>query len=239
MKISIITVSYNSSLTITRTIESVLSQKNVDLEYVIVDGASKDGTVDIIRQYAEKNPCIKWISEKDNGIYDAMNKGVKIATGDWIYFLGCDDYLYPAFSEMCCLLKEKHTIYYGNVFHRGRVQDGAFTAYKLSKYPIPHQAILYPRMVFERYSYDLRYKISADHYLTIQCWHDKDIRFKYCDLVLARYTEGGFSTQGDALFQKEKPQIIRRNFNFWVYLRYRYRLYKYRNKVQWYDKTIE
>ena len=92
MKISIVTVSYNSSLTISRTIESVLSQKNIDLEYIIVDGASKDGTVDIIRQYAEKKSCIKWISEKDNGIYDAMNKGISFATGEVIGILNSDDY---------------------------------------------------------------------------------------------------------------------------------------------------
>lgn len=236
-KVTIITAVYNGAAYIKRAIDSIAEQTYDNIEYIVVDGGSTDGTVDILRQHS--NVVTRFISEPDKGIYDAMNKGVKMATGDWIYFLGCDDYLYPDFSKMCTLLDDKHTIYYGNVFHRGRVQDGAFTAYKLSKYPIPHQAILYPRVVFEKYSYDLRYKISADHYLTIKCWHDRKIKFKYCDLVLARYSEGGFSTQGDVLFQLEKPQIIRQNFSLWVNLRYRYRLYKYRNKVLWYDKTIE
>ena len=204
-KVTIITAVYNGAAYIKRAIDSIAEQTYDNIEYIVVDGGSTDGTVDILRQHS--NVVTRFISEPDKGIYDAMNKGVKMATG--------------------------------NVFHRGRVQDGAFTAYKLSKYPIPHQAILYPRVVFEKYSYDLRYKISADHYLTIKCWHDRKIKFKYCDLVLARYSEGGFSTQGDVLFQLEKPQIIRQNFSLWVYLRYRYRLYKYRNKVQWYDKTIE
>ena len=236
-KVTIITAVYNGAAYIKRAIDSIAEQTYDNIEYIVVDGGSTDGTVDILRQHS--NVVTRFISEPDKGIYDAMNKGVKMATGDWIYFLGCDDYLYPDFSKMCTLLDDKHTIYYGNVFHRGRVQDGAFTAYKLSKYPIPHQAILYPRVVFEKYSYDLRYKISADHYLTNKCRHDRKIKFKSFDLVLARYSEGGFSTQGDVLFQQEKPQIIRQNFSLWVYLRYRYRLYKYRNKVQWYDKTIE
>ena len=166
-KVTIITAVYNGAAYIKRAIDSIAEQTYDNIEYIVVDGGSTDGTVDILRQHS--NVVTRFISEPDKGIYDAMNKGVKMATGDWIYFLGCDDYLYPDFSKMCTLLDDKHTIYYGNVFHRGRVQDGAFTAYKLSKYPIPHQAILYPRVVFEKYSYDLRYKISADHYLT---WPD-------------------------------------------------------------------
>ena len=180
-KVTIITAVYNGAAYIKRAIDSIAEQTYDNIEYIVVDGGSTDGTVDILRQHS--NVVTRFISEPDKGIYDAMNKGVKMATGDWIYFLGCDDYLYPDFSKMCTLLDDKHTIYYGNVFHRGRVQDGAFTAYKLSKYPIPHQAILYPRVVFEKYSYDLRYKTSADNYLTIKCWHDRKIKFHYCDLV--------------------------------------------------------
>lgn len=236
-KVSIITAVYNGAAFIERAIDSIAAQKYGNIEHIVIDGGSTDGTVDILKRRSDV--VTRYVSEPDKGIYDAMNKGVALATGEWIYFLGCDDYLYPDFSEMCNRLAEHDTIYYANVFHRNRAQDGKFTAYKLSKYPIPHQGMIYPRMVFDRYKYDLRYKVSADHYLTIRCWHDKDIHFKYEPLVIARYTEGGFSTAGDALFQKEKPAIIRRNFNLWVYLRYRYRMYKYRNDVRWYDKATE
>ena len=236
-KVSIIMAVYNGAAFIERAIDSIAAQKYENLEYIVVDGGSTDGTVGILNR--RNDVVTQYISEPDKGIYDAMNKGVLLATGDWIYFLGCDDYLYPDFSEMCGRLKKPDTIYYANVFHRDRVQDGKFSAYKLSKYPIPHQGIIYPRIVFEKYKYDLRYRVSADHYLTIRCWHDRGIRFKYEPLVIARYSEGGFSTVGDALFRKEKPEIVRRNFSLWVYLRYRYRMYKYRNDVRWYDKTID
>lgn len=93
MKISIITVSYHNALTIKDTIKSVLDQTYHGLEYIIVDGASKDGTQDIIRNYEELfQGRMKWVSEPDNGIYDAMNKGLLMATGDVIGFLNADDY---------------------------------------------------------------------------------------------------------------------------------------------------
>jgi glycosyltransferase involved in cell wall biosynthesis len=92
MKISIITVCFNSVKTIRTAIKSVLSQVDIDLEYLLVDGNSTDGTVDIIKEYAEKyTEIIKWVSEPDKGIYDAMNKGIAVATGDIIGIINSDD----------------------------------------------------------------------------------------------------------------------------------------------------
>ena len=91
MKISIITVSFNSAKTIRQTIESVLNQDYADLEYIVIDGASKDGTIDILKSFGNR---IKFISEPDKGIYDALNKGVKMATGEVIGTIGGDDF-YP------------------------------------------------------------------------------------------------------------------------------------------------
>lgn len=94
MLISIITVTYNSAETLERTIKSVFSQTFKDIEYCIIDGGSTDATLDIIGKYAKEYPeHIKWISEKDRGIYDAMNKGVKLCTGDVIGILNSDDFL--------------------------------------------------------------------------------------------------------------------------------------------------
>ena len=102
MKISLITACYNSAATIRTAIESVLSQKDVDVEYIVVDGGSDDGTVDIIKEYAVKNNnqrlttndfTFKWLSEKDRGMYDAINKGIKMATGDVVGILNADDVL--------------------------------------------------------------------------------------------------------------------------------------------------
>src|ERR1035437_7794058 len=91
MKISIITPSYNSAKTITRTIESIISQNYMDLEYIVIDGWSTDGTDNIVLSYKDKLN-IKFISEKDSGIYDAMNKGIKLAIGDIIGILNSDDF---------------------------------------------------------------------------------------------------------------------------------------------------
>lgn len=92
MKISVITICYNSAAQIRRTIESVLGQTHDDLEYVIVDGGSTDGTVDIIREHADRDARVRWISEADRGISDAMNKGVRLATGEVIAHLHSDEY---------------------------------------------------------------------------------------------------------------------------------------------------
>ena len=102
MKVTLITACYNSAGTIRTAMESVLSQKGVDVEYIVVDGGSKDGTVDIIKEYADKtlnsqlltpNFTFRWLSESDKGMYDAINKGIKMATGDIIGILNADDVL--------------------------------------------------------------------------------------------------------------------------------------------------
>ena len=101
MKISLITACYNSAKTIKTAMESVLSQKGVDVEYIVVDGGSKDGTVDVIKEFADRPvrpaspgcPVIKWLSEPDRGMYDAINKGIKMATGDVVGILNADDVL--------------------------------------------------------------------------------------------------------------------------------------------------
>ena len=98
MKISLITACYNSVATIRTCFDSVLSQQGVDLEYIVVDGGSKDGTVNVIKEYSARSTrstrlTFKWISERDRGMYDAINKGIKMATGDVVGILNADDVL--------------------------------------------------------------------------------------------------------------------------------------------------
>jgi glycosyltransferase involved in cell wall biosynthesis len=90
---SIITVVYNGDTLLPGTVESVRQQSFPDIEYLIIDGASKDGTLDLIRKYASEMPNLRWVSEPDRGLYDAMNKGLKLATGDFVWFLNCGDHL--------------------------------------------------------------------------------------------------------------------------------------------------
>ena len=94
MKVTLITVCFNSAATLSTAIDSVLSQKGIELEYIVVDGNSKDGTVDLIKSYESKfNGRMRWISEPDKGMYDAINKGIKMATGDIVGILNADDVL--------------------------------------------------------------------------------------------------------------------------------------------------
>ena len=117
-KVSIITVCYNSSMTIRRTFDSVLNQTYADIEYIVVDGASTDGTIEIIKEYEplfEGRMC--WISEKDNGIYDAMNKGISMAEGELIGIINSDDYYEPDAVECMvnAMTNDKYQILYGSM----------------------------------------------------------------------------------------------------------------------------
>lgn len=128
MFFSIITVTYNSEKTLKRTIDSLLTQTISDFEYIIIDGKSLDGTVDIIKSYElefkKRNILFTWISEKDSGIYDAFNKGINKATGDWISFLGSDDYYLKDALENYKLEIEKQTKDIDFIHSKVKVEGG-------------------------------------------------------------------------------------------------------------------
>ena len=113
--ISVVTVSYNAVATIEQTILSVVNQTYPHIEYIIIDGGSTDGTVDVIKKYADR--IAYWVSEPDKGIYDAMNKGIKVATGEWINFMNCGDSFYSV-SVLSDVFKDKsckeNDVIYGN-----------------------------------------------------------------------------------------------------------------------------
>jgi glycosyltransferase involved in cell wall biosynthesis len=218
--ISIITVVLNGAHTLEKTIKSVFHQKFRDFEYIIIDGGSEDGSIEIIKKYESKLTC--WISEPDDGVYDAMNKAVSLITGKWVYFLGADDQLLDGFERAIKLLKDEKTIYYGNVYRPvvDRIYDGEFSAYKLACRNICHQSIFYPRYVWDKYSFDLKYPIFADYELNLKCFGDADIKFKYIPVTIAIFSdEGGISrTRGDVSFEKAKLSIIKGIFPFWIYI---------------------
>lgn len=220
MKFSIITPSFNSEKTIEDTIKSVMNQTCIEcVEHIIVDGKSKDGTIDIVKKY--QGPHLKYVSEKDNGIYDAMNKGIGLASGDYLLFLGSDDVLV---NDACqtvldSLSDEKVDVFYGNVRHKnsGVVKAGKTNSWKILSYNIPHQAIFYHRSVFDRYKYDTDYKIYADYILNLKCWKDKEIRFRYIPHIISVYNEGGVSSLGtDPLFRKNVLKISYEYSNWYI-----------------------
>ncbi len=217
--ISIVAVVLNGAETLERAIQSVLEHKSGDCEYIIIDGGSTDGSVDIIKKYQS---CLTyWASEPDHGVYDAMNKAIRIAKGKWVYFLGADDQLLKGFESAAKYLKNEKTIYYGDVYRpvMRRNYDGAFSAYKLACRNICHQSIFYPRCVWERYSYNLKYPGFADYELNLRCFIDAEIKFEYIPASIAVFAdEGGISaTQVDLTFEKDKLLLIKSAFPFWIY----------------------
>ena len=229
MKISVVTVCYNAVQTLEKTMLSVLNQTYPDVEYIIIDGGSTDGTVDIIKKYADR--LAYWVSEPDKGIYDAMNKGIKVATGDFLYFLGADDLLISndIFLKVCRHFRSTNTIYYGDVcFVPSQMRYG----FKISKKNlclknIPHQAIFYPKLVFQNYCYDLSFIALADYYLNLQCFFDKRYSFEYLHEIIANYQEGGFSAVSvDHNFMNIFPSLIKDKLGrgYYWYFRVRYRL---------------
>lgn len=174
--VTIITVCYNECDTISRCINSVLSQGYEYIQYIVIDGSSTDGTVPILRRY-EKDLSVLVI-EGDSGIYSAMNKALKYSRGDWVYFLNADDYFYGnnVVTNAISLLSvnPKASILSGRVqffntpIHDGKVYDRSDFSYKnkleLYRKPIPQQCLFINRRLFERYShFDERYRICADY----------------------------------------------------------------------------
>jgi glycosyltransferase involved in cell wall biosynthesis len=206
-KISIIIVVYNGAKTLERAMNSAFEQTYKNIELIIIDGGSVDGTLEILKKNHSSN--LKWISEPDKGIYDAMNKGVRISTGEWLYFLGADDEFYDnhllesIFHESN--LKNVEFLY-GNV-KRGdnkKLYDGEFDYQKLLKKNISHQAIFYNKNIFEKNgNYNVSYKTHADWDLNLGCFENKSISIKYIDKIIARFGTGGLSVNYDIPFLRE------------------------------------
>jgi GT2 family glycosyltransferase len=226
--ISIIIVTYNASATLQKCLDSIFCQKYPDIETIIIDGESSDNTVKILEKNATR--ITYWKSEKDEGIYDAMNKALKHITGQWVYFIGADDELLTGFSDMAEELNDPSAIYYANVFAEGSKRVGKLTSYQFAKFGSYHQAIIYPKTVFEKYKFDTRYKISADFALTLKLYGDKAFHFIYKDYVLANFNHTGISgTQIDIPFQKDKSGLILENFGLKTWIRYMIRKFKNKN----------
>lgn len=218
--ISIILPVYNSAITLEKALGSIRRQNYSKIEVIIVDGASQDHTWDIVKSNADL--VHKMISEPDFGVYDAMNKGAKLATGQWLYFLGADDILNNCLHEVANYLKNPHTIYYGDVIlsHENKLYAGPFKWHTLVSKNINHQSIFYPRQVFEQYAYNLNYPILADYDLNLRLWGEGKFRFQYMPVVVAVHNCGGMSHQKqDEAFLHDKPALVNRYFGRRIILR--------------------
>jgi len=213
--ISVITTTFNSGAKIAATVASVLSQKKELYEFLVIDGGSTDGTLEHL---CAQGSALRWFSEPDEGIYDAMNKGIRLTSGEFLYFLGAGDRLLPGVLEAVAAEIRKlpcqtsrPTVLYGNVnsSQYSRPYDGRFDRFKLLRRNICHQAIFYQRSVFERLGfYNTKYRLLADWEFNIRCFNDRGIRKRYIPLRIADYEGGGKSiTTPDLAFYADFPLI--------------------------------
>ena len=226
--ITVITVVFNGAAFLENTIKSVVNQTYDNVEYVIIDGGSTDGSVDIIKEY--EGQIDYWVSERDGGIYDAMNKAVTLSLGDWVYVLGSDDVLFAeALEKVSCYLKSQNTAYYGNVklLSSGEIYAGSFGTYKMMYYNISHQSIFYPKSFYESNKYNEKYSSAADFELLMRCHGTRKYIFQYIPELIAEYnnTDGISSRQEDQAFILDRKNVVKKNFRFIYYLLYVIRYY--------------
>ncbi len=216
--ISIIIVTYNADKFIENCLQSIAAQSFQNFELLIFDGKSTDNTINILKKY--DHIISYWQSEPDNGIYDAMNKALIYAKGNWLYFLGADDVLLEGFSKMSNLLLNNKTLYYGFCLINNYPSGNKLTKYNLAKVNVCHHAVFYPAVIFKKYNYETRYKVYADHALNIQCWGDKTIKKKYYNLPIAIYNHDGYSSfSKDIFFKNEKLKWIKKYMGRLIYYR--------------------
>ena len=223
--ISVITAAWNVAPVIGKSIESVAGQDYKNVEHIIVDGLSKDDTVAVVRKYAEKYPHIQLISEKDRGVYDAMNKGIAASKGQFLFFMGSDDQFFDSrvLTDLIAsgLLNQGRAVY-GNVkiegdtgwAKDGQIYDGKFTQKKLTSQNICHQAIFYPKKQLPKVEpYTIDYRINADWDLNMKLWAKAE--FLFFDRVICRFIAGGTSTNAtDTSFRRDYMRNIQRYFGY-------------------------
>ena len=212
MKISLITITYNSEKTLADTIQSVLNQTYTDIEYILVDGASKDNTISIIKQYEPLfEGHMKWISEPDKGLYDAMNKGIRMATGDILGILNSDDFFTSneilqknanAFlqdTKLDAVYGDVHFVHPGNLNKSVRYYSSKVFKRSLMKlgFMPAHPSFYIRKECFEKYGlYKTDYKIAADFEFLLRVIYKEKIKIQYLPIDMVTMRTGGASTSG-------------------------------------------
>lgn len=214
MRFSVITINYNNREGLNKTIKSVLGQSFTDYEYIIIDGGSTDGSVDIINNNA--NFITYWVSEKDNGIYHAMNKGVVQAHGDYCIFMNSGD----CFHSTCVLNSIANyqediicgKMIKGNTTKPCGLHRPEITLVDLMRASLPHQAMLIKRDLLVKHPYDEHYKILSDWKFCLETIVIENCTFRNIDVIVADYDTSGISSNSNGLLPKEREQILKEMF---------------------------
>ena len=224
MKVSIITVCYNAEKYIEKAIQSVLDQTYKNIEYIIVDGKSADSTMRIVEKY--KDRISKIISEKDSGIYEAMNKGIKTAAGDILYFLNCDDYFCNRNTVENIVNEFKQDdnlgIVYGRINYFNKPREASLIAAQEKEFKtkmdlifrgICHQSIFSRKWVFERIGlFDERFRIHADFDWILSAFNG-GIKFKFINEPIACYNYTGMSYLKRNETMIDRIKVVRKHAN--------------------------
>jgi len=209
--VSVITVVCNGEKHIEGTIRSVIHQTYDDFEYVIVDGGSTDQTMGIVRKYEDR--IDRWISEKDEGIYDAMNKGVRLSKGKWIYFLGSDDFFRDekVLERVKGYLKDNLAVVFGRIeYEDGKKVVSRFNWNTWLHNTIHHQSAFYNRSLFDNWEYDTRLKIISDYELNLMIFLKKN-GYRFVDEVIAVCGSTGLSRTKSFEAFKETNRVRRKH----------------------------
>jgi glycosyltransferase involved in cell wall biosynthesis len=222
--LSIIIPTYNSEKTIERCLTSLSSQTFQDFEICIIDGASSDSTITKVNKFRSDHDRLRIISEKDKGTYDAMNKGIDIARGEWIYFLGSDDEMYDknVLADVFSNIPAKNCgMIYGNVringdtswAKDGQIYDGEFQVEKILARNICHQAIFYRKKIFNKLGkYNICYPVCADWELNLRFFPSTNPR--YLDRIIANFYSGGISGENVKDPIGDRLKLLRKKFVF-------------------------
>ena len=216
--VSIIIPSYNNLELLQKCILSINSQSFKGYEVLIIDNLSSDGTIDYLKTLSSP---FNWISEKDNGVYEAMNKGISMAKNDWLYFMGADDVLYhknvlaDVFIEG---IENRFKLLIGNIRYDLKKEDIVFTHTKEGlvkpswsmklwiKNSVHHQGVFYRRALFSNSAYELKYKILADHAFNLSLFLKK-VKIKKVNTIIALCGTAGLSKKYSIEMYREEVQL--------------------------------
>lgn len=216
-RFSIIIPTYNAARTLKASLESIINQSFKDFEIVIVDGESSDNTLQVLHECQLQNTLI--LSEKDNGVYDAMNKGIKIANGEWLYFMGSDDTFFnkSVLESLNSHTNDEYDIIYGNSVWvpENLIEAGEWNHSRFLQQNINHQRIFYRAGLFGKFGlFNTKYQIASDNELNIRFFCSPHIKKKYVDFNIANYHSGGLSAnKTDENFWNDWKNIIQKNFS--------------------------
>ena len=228
MKVTVVTAVLNDAGHIEQTILSVISQTDIEIEYIIVDGGSKDGTLELIGKYKDKISLL--ISEPDRGVYDAMNKGIKYSTGDFVYFLNSGDVLlnpsilskikFEDVNVRNTIICGNVIVAYGNIEALEKPRPFFKSKMKFKGIGICHQSMFFPGELIRNEKYDLSYNIAADYDLAYRLWR-KGTVFLYKDITIAKDDWGkGISSNPYKLLDvyRENARVCHQQLNplYWA-----------------------